>query len=567
MDVLKRRMFENGGVVGPQQPNESKVLSRRVEDIGYRNPYQEIIQIEQDGNLFFERIYDRNGRLKRERYIDRNLSATGDIQEALSRQKTNEMVEGVVGAVPLIIGGGIGGLGFKTALGTTAGKQFLKGAGSTIEKAGKGIFNFLSPYKLNSKFVRGQDGKSKLLERGAAENFPPQSLNQIQIKPVTAGFYGLGASSAAVEPIVDSLTTTPEEVQDQFEQQVLDSDMSELEKMRAIESAKAQKDPVAYAQSIADFDADLDAILEEETPTPTPTPEPTPEPKPEELTPPPEPQAAANSLSNFFSSSAFNDALRNIGGSLVREGRFGAGLASGAAGFANEQEAKSLLEQERLAKLMASGGLDFKDKLSLNKEVRDTELKLAGNVRDFNNAQAAYELAQSVIDLANGNQNLATFGSKIGATVDNLLAGFGFTTLDEFEKLDDTEKARIALNELTNRNIKEILGESGRTISNIDRDIAKRVVGTLDLSDIKSVASLKKTLQNNIQMITEKGNAAQREIASNSKFLLQYVPSLFKDDPELLDILQKDFGAPTGTISTQDIGNLKPRVVKTTLRD
>ena len=107
----------------------------------------------------------------------------------------------------------------------------------------------------------------------------------------------------------------------------------------------------------------------------------------------------------------------------------------------------------------------------------------------------------------------------------------------------------------------------GRTISNIDRDIAKRVVGTLDLSDIKSVASLKKTLQNNIQMITEKGNAAQREIASNSKFLLQYVPSLFKDDPELLDILQKDFGAPTGTISTQDIGNLKPRVVKTTLRD
>ena len=593
MDIFKRRMFENGGSVGPQQI-PSKILSREVRELGYRNPYQEITQIEQQGDLLYERIYDQNGRLKRERIIERGLSPTGDLQEALSRQKINELVKSTVETAPLLVGGGLAGLGLKVAAGSKLGKNILQGAGKT----GSGIINFLTPFKMNPKFVKNpnlgkaikgktdKDGnpiidtqKKVLQDRGVTESFDknylgiPKSLNEIRIKPLTSAAYGVAGSTAAVDPIVDALTTTPEEVQEQFEQKVLESDMSQLEKMTAIESARAQKNPIKDAQSIADFDADLTAILEEETPalTPTAAPEEVVEDEPEEQVQE-EPQGqqraqvTANSLSNFFSSDAFNSALRNIGSSLVREGRFGAGLAAGSAGFAEEQEAKRLLEQERLAKLMASGGLDFKDKLSLNKEVRDTELKLAGNVRDFNNAQAAYELAQSVIDLANGNQNLATFGSKIGATVDNLLAGFGYKTLDEFEELDDTEKARIALNELTNRNIKEILGESGRTISNIDRDIAKRVVGTLDLTDIKSVGSLKKTLQNNIQMIVEEGNAAQREIASNSKFLLQYVPSLFKDDPELLEILQKDFGAPTGTISTQDIGNLKPRVVKTTLR-
>jgi hypothetical protein len=325
-----------------------------------------------------------------------------------------------------------------------------------------------------------------------------------------------------------------------------------------------------------DLQAQIDGLQPEPTPTPeltpesTPTPELTPESTPEptpEPTPPPAPQAAANSLSNFFSSSAFNDALRNIGGSLVKEGRFGAGLASGAASFADEQETKSLLEQERMAKLMEetakSGKLDLKD----TKTLFDTKSELGTHIRDFNNAEAAYELAQSVIDFANKNQNLATFGSKIGATIEDIGAAIGFKEIENVDQLSDTKRAQIALDILANRNIKEILGESGRTISNIDRDIANRIIGNLDITKIQSIPELKQRLSDNIKSIVEKKNDAQRKIISSAQFLSQYMPNLFNEDPELLEIMQKDFGAPTGTITTQDLDNLKPRVVKTTLRD
>jgi len=510
MDVLKRRMFQAGGVVGlPEVP--SKVLSKRIEkNLTRRVPFTEIIQIEQQGDLFYERTYDRNGKFKSERLIDRNFSATGDIQEALERQKTNEMVEDLVGAVPYVLGGGIGGLGVKAALGTTAGKQFLKGAGSTIEKGAKGLFNLIAPYKLNPKFVRGQDGKSKLLERGAAENFPPQSLSQIQMKPVTTGLYGVGATSAAVEPISDALTTTPEEVQEQFEQQVLDSDMSELEKMRAIESAKAQKDPVAYAQSIADFDADLDAILEEETPKVATT---TSDNNTGDDTGDDTgndsgndsgneqgnggvtaAQTTANSLSNFFSSSAFNDALRNIGGSLVREGRFGAGLAAGAAGFADEQEAKSLLEQERksefekflLEKSLAGDGMDFGDLA----KVGDVGEGVNEAIRNFEGTNASIGIMNDLIALFEEAQekNVPVTGleGRLERFKDEASAFLGIE-----KEASTATKIQNMINIVKNRQIRELLGESGRTISNLDREIVDKVFGQISFTDLPS-ESLKK---------------------------------------------------------------------------
>ena len=501
------------------------------------------------------------------------LSATGDPEEALAKQRQNKAARTMVDAalsIPALKG---------TQLGIQAlmkGSKFARGtrdalaAGAGLPFVGaKKMAELAAPFKFNPKFVTNpkagqpkkdifgkpvmKDGKpvmetAKKLEQRSI--FDPKSYETggVQVKPFTTGLYATPVLLEGRSRLLDVVTQEPE--------------------MAEIMDREVEVSPNTIQEDLDDLG----------TPTPSPTPTPAPEEvveeEPEEQVQE-EPQGqekaqrTANSLSNFFSSDSFNSALRNIGSSLVREGRFGAGLAAGAAGFAEEQEAKRLLEEERMAKLFeaqAKGGMSFSDQLSLDKAVNEKQLALAGNVRDFNNAQAAYQLAQSVIDLANGNENLASFGSKIGATVDNLLAGAGLKDLSEYENLTDTEKARIALNELTNRNIKEILGESGRTISNIDRDIAKRVVGTLDIQDIKSVASLKKTLQNNIEMITEKGNEAQRQIAANSGFLLKYIPTLFKNDPELLEILRKDFGAPSDNITTQDIGNLKPRVVKTTLR-
>jgi len=209
-----------------------------------------------------------------------------------------------------------------------------------------------------------------------------------------------------------------------------------------------------------------------------------------------------------------------------------------------------------------SGQMDLKD----NKTLFDTKAELGTHIRDFNNAEAAYELAQSVLDFANKNQDLATFGSKIGATIEDIGAAIGVNRIKNVEQLSDTKRAQIALDILANRNIKEILGESGRTISNIDRDIANRIIGNLNIQKMQSIPELIQRLSDNMKSIVEKKNDAQRKIISSAQFLSQYMPNLFKEDPELVEIMQKEFGAPTGTLTTQDLNNLKPRVVKTTLR-
>ena len=564
MDVLKRRMFQAGGSVA-----SSNVLGRGS---GFYSAKPGIRRFERDsdGNVFYT-TYDIGGNILEEELVDMRLSATGDPEEALAKQRQNKVASALVDAAlatPVLKGAQLGTKalmqGSKIARGT---RDLLAEAAGLPALAAKKGLEIAAPFKFNPKFVTnpkaGQQKKSffnkPVMKDGKPVIEPKKTLQQrsifdpknyetggVQIKPLTSSLYGTPVLLEGRSQLLDVITQEPEMAE------IIDREVED------------------------DLQAEIDGLQPTPEPTPELTPEPTPEPTPaleEEIEQEQEEgqgqqraQVAANSLSNFFSSSAFNDALRNIGGSLVREGRFGAGLAAGASAFADEQETKSLLEQERMAKLMEetakSGKLDLKD----TKTLFDTKSELGTHIRDFNNAEAAYELAQSVIDFANKNQNLATFGSKIGATIEDIGAAIGFKEIENVDQLSDTKRAQIALDILANRNIKEILGESGRTISNIDRDIANRIIGNLDITKIQSVPELKKRLSDNIKSIVEKKNDARRKIISSAQFLSQYMPNLFNEDPELLEIMQKDFGAPTGTITKHDLDNLKPRVVKTTLR-
>ena len=108
-------------------------------------------------------------------------------------------------------------------------------------------------------------------------------------------------------------------------------------------------------------------------------------------------------------------------------------------------------------------------------------------------------------------------------------------------QLSDTRRAQIALDILTNANIKEILGESGRTISNIDREIATRIAGDLNMKSLQSVAELKFRLNNNVANILEKKNEAQRNIKARVKFLAPYKDQAVFDD-EILKIFFGELG-------------------------
>ena len=105
------------------------------------------------------------------------------------------------------------------------------------------------------------------------------------------------------------------------------------------------------------------------------------------------------------------------------------------------------------------------------------------------------------------------------------------------------QRAKAMLKVLTNRDIKEILGESGRTISNIDRQIAEKIMGSLQLFTIEdSVGTMKFKLEENLRSITTKKSLAQRNIKANSSFIAEYDPKSIFDDIELLYILNKELG-------------------------
>ena len=229
------------------------------------------------------------------------------------------------------------------------------------------------------------------------------------------------------------------------------------------------------------------------------------------------PKTQETTFAEFTRSPDFIRFVRNVGKGLVTTGEMGKGIALGSAAAAEEKAVEERAEKERQAELlkemMKSGGLEFKDR----KDILQVKTDMNASVRDYNNAIAAEELARSVVDFAQ-NADLTTFAAKIGAKVSDLQKAFTGNP----GELSDTKRAQIALDILTNRNIKEILGESGRTISNIDRDIAQRIVGNLNLSTIQSVEEVRNRLEDNIKSIVQKKNEAKRNIIASVDFLSPY---------------------------------------------
>ena len=253
-------------------------------------------------------------------------------------------------------------------------------------------------------------------------------------------------------------------------------------------------------------------------------------------------EAPKRNFAEFTRSPDFLRFVRNIGKGLTTTGQLGQGIALGAAGAAEEKYAEELLASETEADILTErakqGGMaDVSDR----KNILLQQEALNENVRAYNNAVVAEDLVNEVMKFANGNDDLTSFASKVGSTVDNLMIAAKLKKGTDVTQLSDTRRAQIALDILTNANIKEILGESGRTISNIDREIATRIAGDLNMKSLQSVAELKFRLNNNVSNILEKKNEAQRNIKARVKFLAPYKDQAVFDD-EILKIFFGELG-------------------------
>ena len=227
-----------------------------------------------------------------------------------------------------------------------------------------------------------------------------------------------------------------------------------------------------------------------------------------------------------FGSDRFLDFIRNVGGELVRTGQLGEGLASGAAKAAEERATRDLLAEQEAKKferekqllltkqlLEGSEGLDPSELNTLMKNVDE----LSENVMNYEGTEASIAIMNDAIALFDAaierGVPITGLPGRIMRFKDEAAAFIGIDN----PNVSDATKIQNYIDQVKQRSIREILNESGRTISNLDRDIVDKVFGELNLTgDPKEI---RKKLDNARANLIKNNRDKQRKITSDYEIL------------------------------------------------
>ena len=248
----------------------------------------------------------------------------------------------------------------------------------------------------------------------------------------------------------------------------------------------------------------------------------------------------------FFGSDRFLDFIRNVGGELTRTGQFGTGLSLGASKAAEERAARELMaEQEerdfasklRLARAEAAlEGTGFMDPTDANKIV-DQENALADNIQSFEKSRNTLSNLNKVIGILDegGATGLKGF---FGEATDMIEAAIKSDTGKSFEDLEPRTRANSLLKVLRQANVREILGESGKTISNLDRQIVEDVFGDIKFGTPVAV-SIKK-LEDSRKNILNGMMSTQNKIINSRSFFdnIGYDSNVLRINQPILDLIK-----------------------------
>ena len=194
-------------------------------------------------------------------------------------------------------------------------------------------------------------------------------------------------------------------------------------------------------------------------------------------------------FAEFTRSPDFIRFVRNIGKGLAQTGEFAGGVTLGAAAAAEEKYQEQIAEAERNAEILKEmaksedkGGLDTSDVERLNKRVDS----INKTIKEYEGGEASIALMNDLIELFESakDKGVAVAGgagalARMADSIDAFTGGFGVTFLGG--ETSDSTKIQQAIEQVKQRSIREILQESGRTISDLDRQIVDKIFGTLDL--------------------------------------------------------------------------------------
>ena len=207
-------------------------------------------------------------------------------------------------------------------------------------------------------------------------------------------------------------------------------------------------------------------------------------------------------VSKVISNPNFNRFLSNLSSSLTETGSF----AQGAAQAASESLKEKLEEREITS-------LDPKD-AKTNAEFNS---QLSSSINSFDKTELDIGRIEYAINLleTEGGTGLAGF---FGNLLDRASALIG---KDGKEFKDQSPRTQIdsILNAIRQENIRALLGESGRTISNLDREIVADIFGSITVDSPKSV--LIEKLNQVVTKFRRDLNKHKGEIAGNVNYFVE----------------------------------------------
>tara|TARA_R100000544_G_scaffold35234_1_gene22474 strand:+ start:1426 stop:3441 length:2016 start_codon:yes stop_codon:yes gene_type:complete len=259
----------------------------------------------------------------------------------------------------------------------------------------------------------------------------------------------------------------------------------------------------------------------------------------------------SNSVLNdpsFLGSEQFRRFLKNVGTGLVSTGQIGSGLAAGSVLAANEETEIAAKEKELQAELLKAsiekgGGIDYNEA----KADIDVNTSISEGMNKYNNTYNAILDLNYAIDQVNKNPDKVT-GPRgaYNRVLDQIKAAISDSG-QSFEDLSPATKVETIARLLSNEQVKEILGESGRTISNIDRQIVATIFGTPGL--LVTPGALKMALNRSRDRLVGNLGTYKNELTSN----LGYFQSLGRQsilgaEPDNLKAIEKIFSTDIGSL-------------------
>ena len=242
------------------------------------------------------------------------------------------------------------------------------------------------------------------------------------------------------------------------------------------------------------------------------------------------PENYKKEVSGVFASDRFLDFVRNVGGELARTGQLGEGLASGAAKAAEERAARDLLEEEASRELKkAKELLDYEAEITGDDVVKmkpgetvDFVNEVKKDITDFEGGLAATGFTDYAIEIIEEAQAAGVkVGGFAGLARKMIDKGFAFVGMGkDFEDLSVDSKVEALVKVVRQKNLQAILGESGRTISDKDRQIILEVFGELSAFEDPSISLGK--LKESRRGLAQANQERKARIQTNLPFLAKY---------------------------------------------